>query len=1052
MRCLERIALRQCTQQCGEANESDHGDAQIDQTSADVQSAPRSGAHHGPSPLSGSRKRKREACITHSRSARDRYGTILARLGCICRELIAQRLEPCCRESRLAQRRSLTPNTSKETLRSLISSAPSPVVTPPGNCCHEKQDEKAGRAVRGSNTGCCNVKDPSPRVGHDGNDSKKCSVDEKTAQISRNPCQIGAASCASDGKNAGGSACARSGNGDCCMPVDTKVMHQKSVTNIDLEAAPANLQHVILDVQGLTCTGCETKLSRSLQGIPGLHHLQTSLVLSQAEFDLDEKTDSVEAVIKSVEKATGFTCQRVNNEGQEIDIMVEGDAKVFVSQKYPLGVSQMTAVGKHKVRILYDGRRVGARTLLDRCFNDPVTIAAPRQSPEFESGRKHVRNMAWMTLLSTVLTIPVLIMAWAPLPHRPIAYGSASLVLATVVQFVVAGPFYPSALRALLFTHVIEIDLLIVLSTSTAYLFSLVSFTYMVLGRPLSVKQFFETSTLLITLIILGRLVSAFARQRAVESVSIRSLQEGTATLCTADGLGDERIDVRLLQYGDYFKVQPYSRVATDGVVVSGTTEIDESMVTGESLPVEKPPGSVVIAGSMNGSGTVVLRLTHLPGDNTVSTIANMVDQAKFSKPKTQAVVDIVASYFVPVILLLTVIIFAVWMAVGVAVRRQSGGQAAVTAITYALSVLIISCPCAIGLAVPMVVVIAGGVAAKHGIVFKSATTIESARNISHVVFDKTGTLTEGRLSVDKEAYLSTDANLAAALTLALTRDDRHPVAVALASHLKAKNIDAVQIEEVKSIVGKGIQGTFRGMEVRCGNTRWSCVDEHPSTQELLATGSTVVGVTLDHELVALFGLTDSLRSESQSVVTELHKRNIDVSIISGDDAGAVDAIAAQLGIPSSNVRSRCAPADKQGYLQTLHESSPKTITLFCGDGTNDAVALAQAHIGVHIGSLSTSPGSDIASTAADATLLRPDLRNILTLLDLSRAAFYRICLTFIWAFTYNLLAILLASGALTAAGPSVRIEPQYAGLGEIVSVLPVILIALQLKTFKGQY
>ena len=266
-------------------------------------------------------------------------------------------------------------------------------------------------------------------------------------------------------------------------------------------------------------------------------------------------------------------------------------------------------------------------------------------------------------------------------------------------------------------------------------------------GRPLPTGQFLETSTLLVTLIILGRLVSAFARQRAVESVSIRSLQVEIAVLCDADGRNDQEIDARRLQYGDSSRVKPDSRTTTDGTIVSGTTEVDESMVTDESLPVVKTPGSFVIAGSLNGSSMIVVRLTHLPGHNTISTIAAMVDEAKFSKPKTQALVDIVANYFVPVVLALTVTTFAIWIAIGMSVRHEDGGRAVVNATTYAISVLIISCPCAIGLAVPMVVVISGGVAAKHGVVFKSVMAIETARKVSHIVFDKTGTLTQGELS-----------------------------------------------------------------------------------------------------------------------------------------------------------------------------------------------------------------------------------------------------------------------------------------------------------------
>lgn len=811
----------------------------------------------------------------------------------------------------------------------------------------------------------------------------------------------------------------------------------------DIENGALFLDHVVLSVQGLTCVGCETKLFRSLQDIPGVRNLRTSFTLSQAEFDLDSKSGLVTEVINSVKKATGFTCQRVvNNEGHDIDIIVDGDTRAFVEGKYQDGVTQMTAIDSQTVRITYDARIIGARALLERCADTPLKLARPRGSPELESGRKHVRTTAWITILSALLTLPVLILAWAPLPPRPTTYGGISLVLATVVQVAVAGPFYSSALRALIFTHVIEMDLLIVLSTSTAYIFSLVSFAYQVIGRPLPTGEFFETSTLLVTLIMLGRWVSAFARQRAVESVSIRSFQAEKAVLCDADGRNDEEIDARLLQYGDLFKVRPDSRITTDGIVVMGTTEVNESMMTGESFPVQKLPGSSVIAGSLNGPGVIVVRLTHLPGDNTISTIATMVDEAKFSKPKIQELVDIVASYFVAVILTLTIITFAIWIAIGISVRHQSGGHAAINAITYAISVLIVSCPCAIGLAVPMVVVISGGVAARHGLIFKSAMTIENARKVSHVVFDKTGTLTQGELAVMEEVYLSENQELAASVTLGLTCNSKHPVSAAISTHLKSKSVKAATIRDYNSVPGQGVEGTFNGASVRCGNTRWLTADGLPESQAFLLKGLTVFCVAMNDRIIAAFGLSDSLRPESCRVVTELQRRDIAISIVSGDDAGAVEAVALKLSIPVSQVRSRCRPSDKQAYVKDLMTNEKKTV-LFCGDGTNDAVALAQADIGVHMNS-----GSDVAQTAADVTLVRPHLGGILVLLDLSKTAVHRMMFNFAWSFVYNLFAILLAAGALVKA----RIPPEYAGLGEIVSVLPVILIAMQLRWFRREY
>ena len=471
----------------------------------------------------------------------------------------------------------------------------------------------------------------------------------------------------------------------------------------DPEKGLAGSEHVILSISGMTCTGCETKLNRTLGGVPGIGNLKASLILSRAEFDLDVSVTTVTDVMKHLERTTEFTCERVSNEGSTIDVIPPMSPDEFVKQDYPPGVTEMTVLDKETVRIAFDAKLIGARDLCSDGFGRETSLklAPPRPDPTLEAGSKHVRHLGLMTVLSAILTIPVLVLAWAPLPEHEIAYASTSLALATIIQVVIAGPFYPTSLKSLIFSRVIEMDLLIVLSTTTAYVFSVVAFGYLVAGKPLSTGEFFETSTLLVTLIMVGRYVGALARQKAVESISVRSLQTAEAVLVGADGQ-ESVIDARLLQYGDRFKVLPDSRVPTDGTVVSGTSEADESMVTGESRPVLKELKSNVIAGSINGPGTLVVRLTRLPGENTISTIASMVDEAKLSKPKIQDMADRVASYFVPVVLLLTVLTFVVWVAVGIAVRHQPGSEAAINAITFAISVLIVSCPCAIGLAVPM--------------------------------------------------------------------------------------------------------------------------------------------------------------------------------------------------------------------------------------------------------------------------------------------------------------------------------------------------------------
>jgi len=817
-------------------------------------------------------------------------------------------------------------------------------------------------------------------------------------------------------------------------PPGSKIYDVPSFTPSNLEDGVPDSGRVVLSVSGMTCIGCEAKLQRSLATIKAVHNLKTSLVLCRAEFDLDLRYESVDSIIRQLHRMTEFKYEELKQDGSEIEVCPT-DVKSFVQQDLPMGVSSMQIVNKNTVRISYDPNILGARELLEEKFSSTLPIAPIKLDAGLTAGSKHVWHVGLRTMLSTAFTIPVLVLAWAPLRKRPIVYGSVSLALATLVQFVIAGPFYPTALKSLIFARMIEVDLLIVISTSAAYIFSVVAFGYTVIGEPLTTGEFFETSTLLVTLIMVGRWLSALARQKAIESISVRSLQTPTAILVGEKDQSEREVDARLLQYGDLFRVAPESRIPTDGTVITGTSEIDESMITGESSPVEKGPGAVVIAGSVNGSGVLTVRLSRLPGNNTINAIANMVDEAKLSKPKIQNMADKVASYFVPTAIALATLTFIIWIPVELTVRHYDGSRAVIEALTYGITVIIVSCPCAIGLAVPMVIVTAGGVAAKHGCIFKTATTIEIARRTSHVVFDKTGTLTQGKLIVAMEKYFEDESAVAAA-AYALVSNIKHPVSIAVKKHLENKFTAQAEISDVTSHTGRGLEGTVHGKTLRAGNSRWLGLSDHPDVKHLLSQGYTTFCVTLDDRFAAVFGLEDPLRPDASQTVVELQRRGIEVSIVSGDDEGPVSAVARQLNITS--IRSQCTPADKQQLMQELTESG--SITIFCGDGTNDAVALAQATIGVHM-----NEGTDVAQSAADVVLVRSSLIDILTLIDLSKASMLRITINFAWSFIYNTIAILFASGALV----NVRIPPEFAGLGELVSVLPVIAIAIQLRWAK---
>ena len=860
---------------------------------------------------------------------------------------------------------------------------------------------------------------------------------------------------------------------------------------MDLEKGSAT-EHAVTQISGMTCSGCERKLERVLSSIAGVQNVKTSLVLGRAEFDVGAGF-SVKEIASLLERQTEFKCTAYQ-EGHQLEVLVpslpstqeprlgptassEKDTALLhrnlTAPNYPPGVQDVQFVDingrewkstiartsnwrhslrtfaakpeKYSARITYDPRIVGARDLMEKSFGVPLSLTPLSSDHASATDVSHLRETLYMTLISACLTIPVLVMSWAPLPPHTVAYGSASLALATLVQFIVAGPFYPKALKALVFSRMIEMDLLIVISTTTAYVYSVVAFVCETKGKPLSTGGFFQTSTLLVTLIMFGRLASAYARRKAAESISIQALQSSTAVLL--EGTKERIIDVREFQYGDLFKVLPDCIVPTDGIIMSGETEIDESMITGEANPVPKFSDSKIIAGSVNGPGPIVAQLSKLPIDNTLGRIASMVDEAKLSKPKVQDTADRVASYFVPFILALTVVVFSIWIAVGIAVRKKSHVDAIVTAITYALAALVVSCPCAIGLAVPMVMVIAGGVGAKHGVIFKSPGAIENARKATHVVFDKTGTLTQGKFVVVEEVYREGGHTKAIFIARQLASSSKHPVSQALTTHLGLSENSPFKIEGITSVIGKGMCATLDGQLIKGGNPLYIEAAADPDVQRLLSQGLTVFCLRLGPALLAIYGLRDALRPDTPSVISKLQAQGILVSVLSGDSSTAVETLANDLGIPLARAKGHCSPEAKARYLASLSRGVPgrkskgaATTTLFCGDGSNDAVALAQADVGVHM-----AVGTDVAKSAADVVLTHPSLTGILVLLDLSAASMRRVYVNFVWSFVYNLFAILLAAGAFVKA----RVPPAYAGLGELVSVLPVVGVAMQLRWIK---
>ena len=796
-------------------------------------------------------------------------------------------------------------------------------------------------------------------------------------------------------------------------------------------------------VSGMDCTSCADKLMRTFGTITGISQPRVNFVMGNGEFNVDPSTTNADEVISFVTAASGFTLTKVVGGDFFLDILIPvADTKQLAANP-PQGVTDVQILDKKTTRLAYDPAIVGARDLYGQIGDQCRGLAPPRADPQLENSRQRLLDQLTKTGLAAAFTIPVCVVTFGDYLVSEKAGAIVAIVLGTMVQMVAIPEFYRPAIAALWYSRTVEMDMLVVMSITAAYAYSIVAFGFEMAGKPLEQEAFFETSSLLITLILVGRLVAAFARVQAVASVSLRSQQNTQALLVTKEG--DREIDARLLQYGDRFKVLPHTRVPTDGTVLTGKTEVDESMLTGESMPVFKNEGDNLIAGTVNGNSTVVALLVRLPGKNTVTDIAQLVEDAANSKPRLQDLANRVASWFVPAMATIAVLAFVIWLAAGMEVRNWNAGKSVGNAITYAVATLAVACPCALGLAVPMVLVVAGGIAARGGIIIKSAETTERARKATDVVFDKTGTITEGELAVIKQVSFQESGDEAIAVTKALVAEGKHPVSAAIEKYLEkyAARSDP-EVSNVRVVPGAGIEADYKGGSLKAGHARWTKAETSPEVVRLQKAGLTTLIVTQDTIPLVVFGLRTQIRPEAVRVIAELKARNISVHLVSGDQVMAVNAVAATAGIPLENAVGERTPTEKRDYIAALMEDKTKYV-MFIGDGTNDAVAVAQANVGVQMGGGLNS--SDITQGAADVVLLN-DLDGIPFLLNVSRAAFYRMAFNFVWSAIYNVIAITMASGAWI----KVRIPPAYAGIGELVSVVPVILAAMSMFLFNLKY
>jgi Cu+-exporting ATPase len=673
---------------------------------------------------------------------------------------------------------------------------------------------------------------------------------------------------------------------------------------------------------------------------------------------------------------------------------------------------------------------------------EPRTATGTEENPE-------LRDMSRRFWFAVALTVPVLALAMGDmLPGAPVsALFSArtrvllELALASPVCLWSAWPFYQRAVASIV-NRSLNMFTLIGLGVSVAYAFSVVAalapglFPAGFRDHHGQVSVYFEAAAAITTLILLGQVLELRARSRTGSAIrKLLGLSPKTARRVLSDGQ-EEDVPLEHVQVGDRLRVRPGEKVPVDGVVLEGRSNVDESMVSGEPIPVEKQPGARLVGATVNGTGALLMQAEKVGADTLLARIVNMVAEAQRSRAPIQRLADIVSSYFVPIVILIAIGTFLVWAFIGPEPRLAY-------ALVNAVAVLIIACPCALGLATPMSIMVAMGKGATMGVLFRNAEAIEVLRKVDTLVVDKTGTLTEGKPQLSTVMVRGIDERRLLTLAAALEKASEHPLADAIVRGARARGADSVPTQSFESVTGKGVRGRVQGAEVAVGNRalmddlRVDVSDLSKEAEALRAEGQGVMYVAVDGRGAGLLGVADPIKPTSLEAIRELHQAGVRVVMLTGDSRTTAEAVAKKLGI--DQVIAEVLPDQKVDAVKKL-QAEGRTVAM-AGDGINDAPALAQAEVGIAMGT-----GTDVAMESADVTLVRGDLRGIVRARHLSERTLANIRQNLFFAFFYNAAGVPLAAGVLYPAFGWL-LSPMVAAAAMSLSSVSVVANALRLRS-----
>ena len=809
-----------------------------------------------------------------------------------------------------------------------------------------------------------------------------------------------------------------------------------------------------IGVQGMTCASCVGRVERGLGKVEGVETASVNLATERATVRFDPARTSAEALIAKVRDVgyepvtaeldlpiTGMTCAncvgRVERALSKVGGVLSASVNLASERAHIQYLPATTTPGQLKAAV----REAGYGVL----EADAGMASVDTQRAAREAEVLHLRSQV---IFSAVFALPLLLLAMLPMlvPALDAALMRAvpmtalnwiMLALAAPVQFGPGRRFYRLGWASLKHRSP-DMNALVMIGTSAAFFYSLAVTLAPRLFPVGTAHVYFEASGVVITLILLGKYFEAVAKGRSSEAMkTLLSLQPKEARVLR--GAEELLLPVDEVQVGDVLRVLPGESVPLDGEVQSGQSYVNESMITGESVPIQKSQGAAVIGGTLNGNGALTLRVTRVGNDTALAQIIKLVETAQGSKPPIQGLADKVVAVFVPVVLVIAAVTFVAWLLLG-------GEGALSQALINMVAVLIIACPCAMGLATPVSVMVGTGKAAELGVLFKSGTALEGLQGAQVVALDKTGTLTRGRPELT-DLVLAGGFARADVLRLVASaeQDSEHPIARAIVDAARLEGLTLSAPDSSQAVPGFGLEASVSGVRVQVGADRYMMQlnlspDAFAAQAEQLGNeGKSPLYVALDGQLAAILAVADPIKEGSREAVAALHQQGLKVAMITGDNARTAQAIARQLGI--DQVQAEVLPGDKAEAVKALQAGGQKVA--FVGDGINDAPALAQADVGIAIGT-----GTDVAVETADVVLMSGDLRGVPNALALSRSTLSNIRLNLFWAFAYNVLLIPVAAGVLIPAF-GIRLSPVLAAAAMGFSSVFVLTNALRLRRFK---